>query len=61
MAKRGRAWKLDRTVVHKQDGGTRSNRYSKSDSSQKPEPGTRKQYWHAGNNRYQKNPHYKGK
>lgn len=60
MPKRGRAWKMERTVVHKKGGGTRSNRYSGSDSGKKPAPGTRKQYWHAGNGRYQKNPHYKG-
>lgn len=60
MAKKGRAWKMERTSVSKRGGGTRSNRYSKSDSSPKPSPGTRKQYWHPGNNRYQKNPHYRG-
>lgn len=61
MAKKGRAWKMERTSVRTNGGTTRSNRYSKSDSSAKPEPGTRKQYWHPGNNRYQKNPYFKGK
>lgn len=61
MPKKGRAWKMERTSVRKSDGSTRSNRYSNSDSSKKPAPGTRKQYWHPGNNRYQKNPHYKKK
>lgn len=60
MGKRGRAWKLERTVVHKSDGTTRSNRYSDSDRGKRPRPGTRKQYWHPGNDRYQKNPHYRG-
>lgn len=40
MAKRGRAWKLERTVVHKSDGTTRSNRYSDSDRGKRPRPGT---------------------
>jgi hypothetical protein len=57
MAKKGRAWKMERTVVHKKGGGTRSNRYSDSDFEKKPPPGSRKQYWHPSNNRYQKNPH----
>lgn len=57
MAQKGRSWKMDRTVVHKSDGTTRSNRYTPSDGP-KPAPHTRKQYWHPGNNRYQKNPHY---
>lgn len=61
MVKKGRAWKMERAVVKKSDGTTRSNRYSGSDSKPRPEPGTRKQYWHPGNNRYQKNPNYNGK
>ncbi len=56
-AKSGRAWKLERAVVHRSNGTTRSNRYSKSDGP-KPAPGTRRQYWHPGNGRYQRNPHY---
>jgi hypothetical protein len=59
MAKKGQAWKMERTSVNKRDGGTRSNRYSKSDSSPKPPPRTKKQYWHSGKNRYQRNPHYR--
>lgn len=54
--KSGRAWKMERTVVHTKSG-PRSNRYAKSDGP-KPAPHTRKQYWHPGNNRYQTNPHY---
>ena len=54
MAKRGRSWKLERAVVRRA-GKTRSNRYSKSDGA-KPAPHPRKQYWHPGNGRYQKNP-----
>jgi len=56
MAQRGRAWKIDRAAVHR-GGTTRSNRYSSGDGP-KPAPGTRKQYWHPGNGRYQRNPHY---
>jgi hypothetical protein len=57
MAQKGRAWKMDRTVVH-QGGKTRSNRYSGGDGP-KPPPHTRKQYWHPGNGRYQRNPYYR--
>ena len=58
MAKRGRAWKLERTVVHRAGRPARSNRYASSDGP-KPKPHSRKQYWHPGNGRYQKNPHYR--
>jgi hypothetical protein len=57
MRQRGRAWKLDRTAVHR-GGKTRSNRYTKSDGP-KPAPHSRKHYWHPGNGRYQRNPHYR--
>ena len=56
--KRGRAWKLERAVVHKRGGGTRSNRYSHGDGPE-PKPHSRKMYWHPGNGRLQRNPHYK--
>lgn len=56
-AKSGRAWKMERTVVHTPKG-PRSNRYAPNDGP-KPAPHTRKQYWHPGNERYQRNPHYK--
>ena len=56
-AKRGRAWKLERAVVHRRDGSTRSNRYTASDGP-KPKPHTRKMYWHPGNGRLQRNPNY---
>jgi hypothetical protein len=58
MAKRGRAWKLERTVVHRRGRPARSNRYASGDGP-KPKPHSRKQYWHPGNGRYQKNPHYR--
>jgi hypothetical protein len=57
MARRGRAWKLERTVVHRKGRKSRSNRYSRNDGP-KPAPRTRKQYWHSGNRRYQRNPWY---
>ena len=57
MAQSGRAWKMDRTVVHRA-GKVRSNRYSAGDGP-KPAPHSRKQYWHSGNNRYQRNPYYR--
>jgi hypothetical protein len=57
MAKSGRAWKLERTVVH-HAGKTRSNRYAAGDGPE-PAPHSRKQYWHSGNNRYQRNPYYR--
>ena len=55
MAKSERAWKLERTVVH-HAGNTRSNRYAAKDAP-KPAPHSRKQYWHSGNNCYQRNPY----
>lgn len=55
-AKKGRAWKLERAVVHGRNG-TRSNRYSSSDGP-RPKPHTRKMYWHPGNGRLQRNPYY---
>lgn len=58
MAKRGRAWKLERTMVHRPGKSPRSNRYAPGDGP-KPKPHSRKQYWHPGNGRYQKNPHYR--
>lgn len=57
MTKKGRAWKLERAVVHTRKG-TRSNRYAKGDGP-KPAPHSRKQYWHPGNQRYQRNPFYR--
>ena len=58
MAKRGRAWKLERAVVHRPGKGPRSNRYAGGDGP-KPAPHSRKQYWHPGNQRYQRNPYYR--
>jgi len=67
MGKRGRAWKLERAHV----GGecNRSNKYSNSDASPTPEPGTQSRYWVGSYTRkdgtkvkghYRKNPYYKG-
>jgi hypothetical protein len=57
MAQSGRSWKLDRAVVHR-NGKARSNRYSPSDGP-RPRPHSRKQYWHPGNKRFQRNPFYR--
>lgn len=59
MAKQGRAWKLERAVVHRTDGMTRSHRYSKNDGP-RPLAGTRKQYWHPGNQRLSTQPPLQG-
>jgi hypothetical protein len=59
MAKRGRAWKLERTVVHRKGRAPRSNRYRPGEGP-RPAAGTRRFYWHPGNNRYQRNPYYRG-
>lgn len=60
MAKRGRAWKLERTVVHYRCRPARSNRCASGDGPKpKPKPHSRKQYLHPGNGRHQKNPHYR--
>ena len=58
MAKRGRAWKLERAVVHRPGRAPRSNRYTRGDGP-KPAPHSRKQYWHPRNQRYQRNPNYR--
>lgn len=70
MAKSGRAWKLERASVSiKGKSRPRSNKYSNSDSSRKPAPGTRKKFWVGGHmlngsyvkGHYRRNPHYRGK
>jgi hypothetical protein len=60
MSKKGRAWTLERAVVHLPGGSTRSNRYRPGEG-RRPAPGTRKFYWHPGNRRLQRNPFYRGK
>jgi hypothetical protein len=60
MAKRGRAWKLERTVVHRKGAPPRSNRYRPGEGP-RPAAGSRQFYWHPGNNRYQRNPYYRGR
>ena len=48
---------MDRTVVHR-GGKTTATRYS-ADDAPKPAPHARKQYWHPGSGRYQRNPYYR--
>ena len=46
---KGRAWKLERASVHGTDSAKpRSNKYSKSDTTVKPEAGTRGKVWVGG-------------
>ncbi len=49
-AKKGRAWKLERAGVNtKGKDRSRSNKYSRrSDSDQKPSPGSRERVWVGG-------------
>jgi hypothetical protein len=45
----GRAWKNERASVNsKNTSRPRSNKYSKSDKSKRPEAGSSSQYWRAG-------------
>lgn len=45
----GRAWKNERASVNKQNTSRpRSNKYSKSDTSKRPESGSAARYWRAG-------------
>jgi hypothetical protein len=45
----GRAWKNERASVSRKDTSRpRSNKYSGSDTSRRPEAGTTEQYWRAG-------------
>ena len=45
----GRAWKNERASVSKKNKSRpESNKYSGSDTSKRPKPGTTKQYWRAG-------------
>ena len=66
---KGRAWKMERASVNKPGiARPRSNKYSQSDSSRKPAPGTRQRTWvgaHARNDKpvkghYRANPNYRG-
>jgi hypothetical protein len=46
---RGRAWKMERASVDVAGKDRpRSNKYSESDSSERPEPGTRQRVWVGG-------------
>jgi hypothetical protein len=45
----GRAWKTQRASVNqKNKARPRSNKYSRSDTSKRPQAGTAEQYWRAG-------------
>jgi len=45
----GRAWKNERASVNKKNRSRpKSNKYSSSDKSKRPEAGTSEQYWRAG-------------
>jgi hypothetical protein len=47
--KSGGSWKKERASVNeKGKSKPRSNKYSGSDSTKRPKPGTRDQYWRAG-------------
>ena len=44
--KRGKAWHMERASVHKKGGSRpRSNKYSASDSHERPSAGSRKRVW----------------
>jgi hypothetical protein len=46
---KGRSWKLERASVSTSGASRpRSNKYSASDSSRKPEPGSRERIWVGG-------------
>ena len=45
----GRSWKNERASVSKKNKSRpKSNKYSGSDKSKRPEPGSAEQYWSAG-------------
>ena len=45
----GRAWKNERASVSKKNKSrSKSNKYSSSDKSKRPEAGSAEQYWRAG-------------
>lgn len=45
----GRTWKNERASVSRKDTSRpKSNKYSGSDTSKRPEAGTTEQYWRAG-------------
>ena len=44
----GRAWKTERASVTENTSRARSNKYSSSDKSKRPEAGSAEQYWRAG-------------
>lgn len=46
------SWKLERASVHDASGKrVRSNKYAKSDTTEKPAPGTRSRFWVGGYHR----------
>ena len=64
-----RSWKLERASVNRRGQRPRSNKYSSGDSTQKPAPGSRQQFWVGGYTKrdgtyvrghYSDNPNYKG-
>jgi hypothetical protein len=63
VAAKGRSWKAERASVHvKGKKRPRSNKYSGSDSDQKPGPGTRQRVWVGGYKRADGTPvkgHYR--
>ena len=47
--KSGRAWKMERASVHKKSASkARSNKYSRSDSDERPGAGERSRVWVGG-------------
>jgi hypothetical protein len=47
--KKGRSWKMERASVNqKGESRPRSNKYSDSDNSRKPGPGSRERVWVGG-------------
>ena len=48
-AKRGRAWKMERTTVRSaKKARSRSNKYTASDNDRRPAPGSRTRVWVGG-------------
>jgi hypothetical protein len=61
-AKRGRAWKLERTTVHAGKSRPRSNKYTPADHDRRPAPGSRSRVWVGGYTRHDGTPvagHYR--
>jgi hypothetical protein len=45
---KGKAWKIERASVHKGGRRPKTNKYSRSDSGQKPAAGERSRVWVGG-------------